>query len=268
MPTNRATVAGDNMADAPIWAEAVARTDADVLSTAPEGSGGTRTGITDQVKDNGTRRRNRGEQQAVNMRQVLEFIRRHANESGWLLTENCIKELNQIVLDGIPRESYSAGDYKRHKNYLLDGRRRVVFIPPPPRECAPLVAELVQTVNRWIQDRRARSPTALHPVRIAAIACGQLIAIHPFAQGNGRTARAVATMILATFSYTPLPSDGDDEDAPAGKTVEWYFDQHLSDYYAGLHAARRGNWPIWMDIFAEAVEVTMKCPMGLTCRAG
>jgi Fic family protein len=230
------------------------------LSPVPAGGAAACARMTDALRGNRTRW-HRGEQQTVNMLRVLEIIRQQADIPGWLLTENCIKEFNRMVLDGIPEESYSAGDYKRRKNYLLDGRRRVVFSPPLPGECPPLVAELVQTVNRWIRERRAGSQVAPHPVRIAAIACSRLIAIHPFAQGNGRTARAVATMTLATFRYTPLPSDDDDKDAFPVKTLEWYFGQHLPDYYAGLSAARRGNWPIWIDIFDEAVQATMKGPL-------
>jgi Fic family protein len=238
------------------------------LSPVPAGVGAVRAGMTAEIRDSRARGRNRGEQQAANMRRMLEIILERADEPDWLLTENCIKEFNQIVLDRIPRESYSAGNYKRGKNFLLDGYRRVVFTPPLPGKCAPLVAELVRDVNRWIQERRAGSLAALHPVRIAAIACSQLITIHPFAQGNGRTARAVATMILATFGYTPLPLGGEDENTAPIRGLEWYFDRHLSDYYAGLHAARRGNWPIWIDIFAQAAQATMKCPMDMTYRPG
>jgi Fic family protein len=268
MPDHAVAVAAGNPADGPMRTGYPIGMDYDELDSVSAWEGTVLAGMMADVRDNQTRRHNRGERQAINMRRVLETIRQHAEAPDWLLTESSIKEFNRIVLDGIPRESYSAGDYKRRKNLLLDGCRRVVFTPPLPGECAPLVAELVQTVNRWIEERRADSPAALHPVRIAAIVCSQLIAIHPFAQGNGRTSRAVATMTLATFGYAPLPSERDDENTAPVKTLEWYFDKHLSDYYAGLHAARRGNWPIWIDIFAEAVHATMKCPLGMTYRAG
>src|SRR5215831_18652340 len=128
--------------------------------------------------------RYRGQQQAVNMLRVLEVIRKYADQPHWLLSESFIKDVNRVVLDGISRESYSAGEYRRHQNYLLDGSRRVVFTPPAPSECTLLVTELVETVNRWIEQRHISSPAALHPIRIAAIAHGRLIAIHPFAHGN------------------------------------------------------------------------------------
>lgn len=211
--------------------------------------------------DPGMKRHDRGERQAVNIRRALITIERRVAGRDWELTESSIRELNRVVLDGIPGESYSAGDYKRRQNWVLDGRLSVVFVPPPPGESQELVSELTRTVNREIAKYRTGSRDAWHPIRIAAIACGRLIAIHPFAHGNGRTSRAVATMILAAFGYAPRPSEHHDESTVPVKTLEWYFDQHPSDYYAGLQAARRGNWPIWLDVFAEAVQATMNCPV-------
>jgi Fic family protein len=143
---------------------------------------------------------------------------------------------------------------------LLDGSRRVVYVPPKPTECEPLVDELIETVNAWIGQCRAGVASALPPICIAALACGRLIAIHPFAHGNGRTARAVATITLMTFGFRPLRAEHNDARATPVRTIEWYFDRHLSDYYAGLNAARRGNLPVWIDIFTEAVQATMEWP--------
>jgi Fic family protein len=217
-------------------------------------------GLIAKAKDSQISGRNREEQQAINMRRVLEVIGQHADESDWLLTEDFIKDLNRIVLSGIPWESGGAGEYRPAGNFVIDGFQSVVFTPPPPDECPPLVADLVQHINNWIREHRGGSPGALHPVSIAAITCSRLIAIHPFANGNGRTARAAATTALMTFGYRPLPPSRDDGDSAPARTLEWYFDRHLSDYYAGLQTTYRGNWPIWVEIFAEAVQATMRSP--------
>lgn len=194
------------------------------------------------------------------MRNVLDMISRHADQPGWLLTESFVKELNRTVLAGILRESRGAGDYRHHQNFLLDGSRRIVFTPPHPDECAWLMAELIKAVNENIKRCRAGSPDAPDPIQIAAFACSELITIHPFGQGNGRTARAAANMILTTFGFAPLRFESGDTKPGPVKTLEWYFDRHLSEYYAGLAAARRGNWVMWEGIFTEAVQATMTHP--------
>jgi hypothetical protein len=229
------------------------------LSRAVPCEGSATTGIA-KTKDGQISGRNRGEQQAINMRRVLGVISQHADESGWLLTEDLIKDLNRIVLSGIPQESNGAGEYRSAGNFVIDGFQSVVFIPPRPDECPPLVADLVQHTNKWIRERRGGSPGTLHPVCIAAATCSRLIAIHPFANGNGRTARAAATMVLTAFGYRPLPPECGSNGSVPARTLEWYFDHHLSDYYAGLQTAYRQNWPIWIEIFAEAVQATMRCP--------
>jgi hypothetical protein len=75
-------------------------------------------------------------------------------------------------------------------------------------------------------------------------------------------------MVLTTFGYRPLPPECNYEDSVPARTLEWYFDRHLSDYYAGLQTAYRENWPIWIEIFAEAVQATMRCPDAMTVPGG
>jgi len=108
--------------------------------------------------------RKRGGQQHINMHRVLDMISR-ADRPGWLLTESFVKELNRTILAGILRESHGAGDYRQHQNFLLDGSRRIVFTPPPPDECARLMAELIENVNENIKRCRAGPPDAPDPTR-------------------------------------------------------------------------------------------------------
>ncbi len=57
----------------------------------------------------------------------------------------------------------------------------------PPLEVAPLMAELVAWLN---------APTEIHPVLVSGIAQFQLVHIHPFVDGNGRTSRLLSTLCL------------------------------------------------------------------------
>jgi hypothetical protein len=273
VPADQPAAAGSSLSDSPFrtpiqiqangWAS-----NCEQLSRAVTREGSPATRIVAKTRDSQISGRIRGEQQTTNMRRVLKVISQHADESDWLLTEDFIKDLNRIVLSGIPQESDGAGEYRSAGNFVVDGFQSVVFIPPRPDECPPLVADLVQQANKWVEERRGGSPGALHPVCIAAATCSRLIAIHPFANGNGRTARAAATMVLTTFGYRPLPPGRNHGGRAPARTLEWYFDRHLSDYYAGLHTAYCGNWPIWIEIFAEAVQATMSCPDVTTVPGG
>ena len=71
------------------------------------------------------------------------------------------------------------------------------FVPPPPEEVPPLMADLMAYVNR----------TDLPPLIQAGIAHAQFETIHPFADGNGRTGRALIHAILrrreADYMFVP-----------------------------------------------------------------
>ena len=75
----------------------------------------------------------------------------------------------------------------------------VVFMPPKVEE----VQTLVQNLLEWINQEKE-----LNPVLLAGLAHYEFVRIHPFVDGNGRTARALATSLWSfksSFSVI-LPS--------------------------------------------------------------
>jgi Fic family protein len=96
-----------------------------------------------------------------------------------------------IVLEAVRR-----GEYKRFENYglLHDGRKRLYA----PSERVP--AE----VERLTREAAAPAFAAAHPVVQAAYLLYAVDAIHPFADGNGRTARAIASLPLYRAAGIPL----------------------------------------------------------------
>ena len=85
------------------------------------------------------------------------------------------------------------GRYRTIQNYVGNSRtREVIYTPPPPADVAPLMRELVE----WL-----RTDTSIHPVLGAGIAQFQLVHIHPFVDGNGRTSRLLSTLCLYRSGY-------------------------------------------------------------------
>jgi len=97
----------------------------------------------------------------------------------------------EIVLEPVPR-----GEYKKFENYgmLHDGRRRLYA---PPERVPAEVARLVQGAS-------GADLAAAHPVVQAAYLLYAVDAIHPFADGNGRAARAVGSLPLYGAVGVPL----------------------------------------------------------------
>jgi Fic family protein len=113
------------------------------------------------------------------------------------LTESLVRQLHGIVLRGIDREN--AGRY-RSMPVMISGSRH---LPPQPWQ----VAKLMETCCADYQQQR----TQLHPVVLAAHLHERIATIHPFIDGNGRTARLVMNLILLQHGYPIANIPGDTE---------------------------------------------------------
>lgn len=122
------------------------------------------------------------------------------------------------------------------------------YIPPEYSDVPGLLDELVDYVNT----------TDDHPLIIAAIVHYQLVTIHPFEDGNGRTARLMSGYILDFYGYG-FNGIG---------SLEEYFAYDPDEYYESLqmdlpvlYYSGRENPPhpeIWVNYFLRMVELYSK----------
>jgi len=106
------------------------------------------------------------------------------------ISEWNIRNLHQIILKDI--DNLNAGKY-RMENVLISGAKHI----PPDYLMVPVqMQELVYEDNReWIH---------YHPVVRAALLHGEFVKIHPFIDGNGRTARLLLNLVLMANGYPPI----------------------------------------------------------------
>ena len=122
------------------------------------------------------------------------------------------------------------------------------YIPPEYSDIPSLLDELVEYVNT----------TDDHPLIIAAVVHYQLVTIHPFEDGNGRTARLMSGYILDLYGYG-FGGIG---------SLEEYFAYDSDEYYSSLqmglpvlYYSGRDNPPhpeIWINYFLRMVELNSK----------
>lgn len=132
--------------------------------------------------------------EAVNHLYAIEYIRevvqeeRHVNASTLL-------DIHGLILQGIDRAN--AGFYRRG-NVRISGSRHVC----PNFQKVPDLMEDYFTYYEANKDM-------MHPVELAAEMHERLVSIHPFVDGNGRTARLVMNLILLQNGYpiTIIASD-------------------------------------------------------------
>ena len=119
----------------------------------------------------------------------------------------------------------------------------VTFRPPPAVEVPFLIASFLQWLNM-------KDPDELHVVLKAGIAHYEVVRVHPFLDGNGRVARAAATLVLFKAGY----------DIKRFFSLEEHYDREPIIYYDALQAVgkQNGNITPWLEYFSEglAIELT------------
>ncbi|KAM3172941.1 hypothetical protein ACTXT7_013529 [Hymenolepis weldensis] len=106
---------------------------------------------------------------------------------------------------------------------------------PPP---ASMLPELMEELIDWINSEEA---LALHPIELAALIHWKLVYIHPFYDGNGRTARLVMNLILMRAGYPPAIVRKEDR----------------ATYYEGLKSANSGDVRPFIRFIADCAETAI-----------
>lgn len=123
-----------------------------------------------------------------------------------------------------------------------EGRVVVTFRPPS----ATAVPGLVQSFISWLNHPQTEQ---IHAVLTAGIAHYELVRIHPFIDGNGRTARVLATLILFARGF----------DTRRFFALDDYYDSDRIAYYDALKSVNPKTLDLtyWLEYFCEGVAFTV-----------
>ncbi len=126
--------------------------------------------------------------EATNHAAALDFIKEQIKRKTSDIREQDVLKIHEIILDKIDREN--AGIYRRVP-VRISGSAVVL---PNPRKVQTLMDEFFS----WLKNEKK-----MHAVELAAEAHYRLVTIHPFIDGNGRSARLLMNMILMMRGYPP-----------------------------------------------------------------
>ena len=124
--------------------------------------------------------------EATNHALAIDFIKQQIKRKPCELREKDILKIHEIILDKIDREN--AGIYRRFPVRISGSA--VVF--PNHRK----VQILMDDFFSWLKNENK-----MHPIELACEAHYRLVTIHPFIDGNGRTARLLMNMILMMHGF-------------------------------------------------------------------
>ena len=143
--------------------------------------------------------------------------------TGRSVTEKIIQKLHALVMsDGRTRVKATA--YRDGQNVIKDGASgAIVYLPPEAKDVTKLMSALVSWINA--------SATTPAPI-VAAIAHYQFATIHPYYDGNGRTARLLTTLILHLGGYG----------LKGLYSLEEYYAKNLPAYYRAISIGPSHNY--------------------------
>lgn len=153
---------------------------------------------------------------------AMEYVERISGDSSKLI-EKEVRTIHSLVMSGKSR----ASRYRDGQNVIRDSRtNRIVYMPPEPKDVPAMMRELVQWINNSINEGEIPVPV------VAALAHYQFATIHPYFDGNGRTARLLTNLILHRNGYG----------LNGIYSLEEYYADNLSDYYGSLAIGSSHNY--------------------------
>jgi len=180
------------------------------------------------------------ERELRNYVRAFDYVEQHIKENT-SITEEMILEIHRRLVVGVRGGKASPGKYRLTQNYIINSRTgEIVYTPPPPKSVPVMTLNLIEWLNSGID---------IHPVLVSGVAQFQLVHIHPFSDGNGRTSRLLSTACLYRAGY----------DFKRLFTISQFYDRDRQAFYRALQNVRENNMDItgWLEYFTQGLSVQM-----------
>ena len=175
----------------------------------------------------------RAKREVINYFAGLRFVEKNATKTA--ITHEDVFQLHKIIAGDVMDQG-AAGRYRTIA--VRVGR----YVPPPAQDVSGLMFELLTWWNKVSHK--------LSPVLSSAIVHYRFESIHPFADGNGRTGRALALWELYRRGF----------DTHHIFSVDEFYWEDRPRYYAALDAVRREGEDLtsWLEYSAEGLLTTLE----------
>ena len=174
-----------------------------------------------------------------NYKNALDYINKRRHGSSDITAED-ILELHRIITDRLLDKTRN-GKIRKNPVYIENQDHEVLYTAIDANKIKDALDELVE----WTKSNQFQ----VHPVIIAAIIHFRIAAIHPFSDGNGRTARALTSLFLALNQY----------DCNGSLVLDSYYASDRKAYYAILQLLNgkdygtsiKADLTPWLEYFTD-----------------
>lgn len=182
------------------------------------------------------------EKEILNYNQALQDLNGKLEEGKVRLSLNLILRIQkQVVVGLLPK--FESGNLREKPVVVNDPRsRRVTYLPPDAKDVKTLVEDLIE----FVTSNRDK----IDPLILAGIFHKQIVIIHPFMDGNGRTTRLATKVLLAEMGLNTFNLF----------SFENYYNKNVTKYFqtigeSGNYYEIRGriDFTSWLEYFTEGI---------------
>ena len=158
-----------------------------------------------------------------------------------------IKEVNQYSIKDLKKVhgvmTYltvdESGEFRKGNEGVFDENGNCIHVCPPPEQ----VNELMKLLFKWMEDNN----DMIHPLILSSVFHYEFVFIHPFKDGNGRTARLWQNVILSNweeiFEYVPIESE---------------IKKYQEEYYSAIaNCDHNGNSTEFIEFMLKMIDETL-----------
>jgi len=159
------------------------------------------------------------------------------------ITEKTVLKIHRMITKGTLENPKYEGVYRDRQVVVVNRLTgKIVFHPPKTED----VLHLMNALLNWLMDEETQN---MDPVLQAGIVHYEFVRIHPFVDGNGRTARTLATLILYIRGF----------DTRRFFALDEYYDSDRMAYYRALQSVDSKSLDLtsWLEYFTTGVAASV-----------
>lgn len=181
------------------------------------------------------------EREVLNYNSALLYLNTHVTtQNPKTLDMDLLLRVHSMIMDGL-LPKMCIGSFRTDPVFVNDPRRReTVYWPPDQQDVKKLMTELMNFIKQNAQT--------LDPLIMAGIFHKQFILVHPFMDGNGRTARLATKVLLAALGINTFNLF----------SFERYYNNNVTKYFDMV--GERGNYydllvdlTVWLEYFTDGI---------------
>ncbi|MFA5755115.1 MAG: Fic family protein [Candidatus Paceibacterota bacterium] len=178
------------------------------------------------------------EKEVLNYNNALVFINNHPEK---IFNLNLITGVQKMVTDGLINK-FNSGKIRQEAVFVNNPKtRKVIYLPPDYQDVPEMMDELIKYVNN--------SKEVVDPLILAGIFHKQLVIIHPFVDGNGRTSRLITKKLLYNMGLNTFNLF----------SFENYYNNNITKYfenvglYGNYYEIKDIDFTSWLEYFTDGI---------------